>query len=93
MGTASDWMSAVFWGMFWAAGMLLWETLSRSDNHIKPILSLEDVLGWVLFGLFFGLGTTFPWKAFHWPLILFIVAALVGGMIFARLAHRKLSRD
>ena len=44
MGTARDWMSAAFWGMLWAAVPLLWEILSRSDNHIKPILLLEDVL-------------------------------------------------
>jgi hypothetical protein len=86
-------MSAVFWGMFWAVGMLLWETLSRSDKRIKPILSLENVLAWAFFGLFFGLGTTFRWKAFHWPLILFIIATFVGGGFFASLAKRKLSSE
>src|SRR5580704_1826485 len=63
MGTASDWMSAAFWGMFWAGGMLLFEVLSRSDKHIKPVLSFWDVLGWAFTGMGCGLGTTFRWGA------------------------------
>jgi hypothetical protein len=80
MGTASDWMSAVFWGMLWAAGMLL---LNRRTRRIKPALSLADVLAAVFFGLGFGLGITFHWRAFHWPLILFIVVTFVVGGVFA----------
>lgn len=93
MATASDWVSVAFWGLFWGGGMLVWETLRRNDENIKPTLTLADVLSWTLLGLGFGIGTTFHWKAFHWPLILFIVIAFVGGGIFARLAHRKLSHD
>jgi peptidoglycan/LPS O-acetylase OafA/YrhL len=85
MGTASDWMSAVFWGIFWAGGMLLFEVQSRRTRHIKPLLSLVDVLAGVFLGLCFGLGITFRWKAFHWPLILFIVVTFVVGAVFARL--------
>lgn len=87
-GDANDWMSVVFWGLFWGGGMLVWETLSRSDKNIRPALSLADVLSWTLLGLGFGIGTTF-----HWPLIIFIAVAFVGGGVFARLAHRKLSHD
>jgi hypothetical protein len=93
MGTAHDWMSAVFWGMLWAAGMMLWEALSRSDKNIKPVLSPADVLSGVFAGLGFGLGTTFRWRVFHWPLVLFIVAAFAGCAVFGRLAKRRLVSD
>jgi hypothetical protein len=93
MGTASDWMSAVFWGMLWAGGMLLIDVLSRRTRHIKPALSLMDILAGAFFGLGFGLGTTFRWKALHWPLILFIVVTFVSGTVFARLATRKLRSE
>jgi hypothetical protein len=93
MGTENDWMWVAFLGMFWAGGMLLWEVLSRSDKHIKPVLSFLDVLSWAFAGMGFGLGITFRWKAFHWPLILFIILSFVGGGIFARLAKRKLHLD
>jgi hypothetical protein len=93
MGTANDWMSAAFWGMFSAGGMLLWEVLTRSDKHIKPVLSFWDVLGWAFAGMGFGLGTTFRWKAFHWPLIVFIILSFVSSWIFGRLAKRKLHLD
>jgi len=93
MGTANDWMSAAFWGMFWACGMLLLEVLSRSDKHIKPVLSLLDVLSLALLGMGVGLGTTFRWKAFHWPIIVFIGFSFAGGWIFGRLAKRKLHLD
>jgi hypothetical protein len=66
--------------------MLVWEALSRSDKHIKPVLCFLDVLSWAFAGMGFGLGTTFRWKAFHWPLIVFIILSFVGGGIFARLA-------
>jgi hypothetical protein len=93
MGTASDWMWVAFYDLFWGGGMLVWETLRKSDENIRPALSLADVLSWALLGLGFGIGTTFHWKAFHWPLVLFLVVAFVVGGVFARLGRRKLSHD
>lgn len=93
MGTANEWLWAAFWGMFWAGVMLLWEARSRSDKHIKPVLSLSDVLSCVFAGMGIALGTTFQLKVFHWPLIVFIVLSFVGGGIFARLAKRRLRLD
>lgn len=93
MGSANDWMSAVFWGLLEGGGLLVWETLRRSEKNITPALSLADVLSWTLLGMAFGIGTTFHWKAFQWPLLPFIVLAFVGGAAFARLAHRKLNHD
>ena len=77
MGTAGDWMSAAFWGMFWAGGMM----------------SLADVLSLIFGGLGFGLGTTFRWRAFHWPLVLFMVATFAGCAVFARMSRRKVRSD
>ena len=84
MGTARDWMSVVFWGIFWAASMLLRETLTRRDKRIKPILSPEGVLGSAFFGLFMGLAMTFHWRAFRWPLILFTALTFAGGVFIWR---------
>jgi hypothetical protein len=89
MGTASDWTSAVFAGMFWAGTMLLWDFWRESDEHLKQVLSLANVLSLALLGLAFGIGTTFRRKAFHWPLILIVVVTFVCGVVFARLAKRK----
>lgn len=89
MGTAQDWMSAIHWGMFFAAVMLLWGVLSRSDDHIKPILSLEDFVSIVCGGLGFGLCTMFKSKLFHWPLMPVIAVLAVVTFVFGRLARRK----
>jgi amino acid transporter len=86
-------MSAAFWGMFWACGMLLWEALSRSHKHIQPVVSLADVLGLSFLGLVFGFVTTFRWRAFRSPVIFFIVVFIVCGMVFARLAKQKPSSE
>lgn len=88
MGTPHDWSSAVFWGMFWAGGMLLWETLSNSDRHIKPMLSVANIISLSFGGIAVGVGTTFRWEAFHWPVVLVIVGALLSCVFFARLANR-----
>jgi|HubBroStandDraft_1064217.scaffolds.fasta_scaffold374933_2 hypothetical protein len=94
MGTASDWISAAFWGVvLWGGWMLFWEAHSRRERNIKPLLSIMDVLGWTLAGLGFGIVTVFHWKAFHWPLILFLVATEAGAGIALRLARRKLRSD
>jgi hypothetical protein len=93
MGTAGDWMSVVFWGMFWAAGMMLWEARRRNAENIKPVLSLPEVLGVIFAGLGVGLGTTFHWRVFHWPLILFMAACFAGLTVFGRIAKRRLVSD
>jgi len=93
MGTAGDWMSAVFWGMLWAAGMMLLEARRRNAENIKPVLSLPEAFGVIFAGLGFGLGTTFRWKVFHWPLILFMVACVAGFWVFGSMAKRRLVSD
>ena len=92
MGTAGDWMSAAFWGMLWAGWMMLWE-IRRSEKNVRPVLSPADVVSRVFAGLGFGLGTTFRWRVFHWPLVLFIVAAFAGCAVFGRMARRRLVSD
>ena len=91
MGTAHDWSSAVFWGMFWAGGMLLWETLSSSDRHIKPVLSAANIISLSFAGIAVGVGTTFRSEAFRWPIVLVIVGALLSCVFFGRLANRTRS--
>ncbi len=89
MGTERDWMSVAFFAIFWGGGMLVWEALRKSDAHIKPALVFMDVLSWTLAGLCYGIGVTFRWQAFHWPLILLTVATFVGGVFAAISARQK----
>jgi hypothetical protein len=66
VGTVHDWMSAAIWGLFWAAGMLLLDVRARGDKPTRPIISIENLLSCVFFGLGTGVGATFRWKPFRW---------------------------
>jgi hypothetical protein len=88
MGTAADWMWVAFATVFYGGGMLLWETIRRTNRSVEPALLPRDVLTWTLGGLAFGLITTFHWEAFHWPLILLTLAAFAIGAVVARWAKR-----
>jgi len=68
---------------------LLWEVLSRSDEH-KPSVSLEEVSGFVASGLLFGIGMIFHWRALQWPLIVPTIAATAATGVLATRARRRL---
>lgn len=89
MGTAKEWIWVVCAATFFGGSMLYWESLSRSDEHIKPAMSFVDVLGCAILGLFFGIGSTFRWRVFHWPLIVPMIATLAATVILGRLVKRK----
>jgi hypothetical protein len=89
MGTTSEWMWVAFSAIFWGGGMLLWESVWRSDAHVKLGLSLAYVLGLALASLGFGLVLTFHWRALQWPLILLTATPYVGAAILGKLARRR----
>ena len=88
MGTASEWMSVAFSAIFWGGWMLLWGS-PRTRDGIDSDLSLVYVLGLALASLGFGLGVTFHWRAFRWPLVLLTATTFVGATVLARLARRR----
>ncbi len=94
MGTASEWMSAVIWGVFfWGGPMLIWEAYSRTERNINPALSAMDVLSLALLGLSVGIGETFHWRALHWPIISVTLISTAGGVVSARMAKRKFRQE
>jgi hypothetical protein len=60
--------------------MLVFTAYTRRNAHIGPVLSVVDALGWSFMGLWWGIVTTFHWRAFHWPLILLTCATFIGGV-------------
>jgi len=88
MGTLSEWMWVAFSAVFWGGWMLLWGT---RWTEIEPGRSFFYVFGLALCSLEFGVGVTFHWQAFHWPLLFLTVASFVTGAVLARLARRKVS--
>jgi hypothetical protein len=73
-------MSVSFLAIGWGGFMLLWTARKRRKEHITPVLLFMDVLGWALFGLWFGIVSTFGGRAFHRLLILATVLTFGCGM-------------
>ena len=87
MGTASEWLSALVWGGLWGAFMAWW--MARHQDASLPrrerVLSLA---AWAPMGMWFGIVTTFGWRAWHRPL-LFVTVGLPVGTFLAGWALRK----
>jgi hypothetical protein len=91
MGTSSDWAHVAVAALFFGSGMLLMGAFRGRDTRRKPALSLIDVFSLVAAGLVFGIGTTFRWRAFHWPIGGLLVAILaIFAVAVGWLARRKL---
>lgn len=76
-------------GVVYAIAMALMTGPRKAPDGTKTGWSWADVVSWTLAGLVFGIGMTFRWQAFHIPLLLVMVAALVGSILAARLAPLK----
>jgi hypothetical protein len=79
MGTAREWMQALFWGEAWAAFMVLWSVCERHFRNRKPRWSVEEALSLALIGVWFGAVTTFRWRAFHAPIAFVAVSAFAAA--------------
>ena len=89
MGTAKDWMGVLLSGGFWGGAMLLFHVFDRKSSKMKPALSPPGVLLYAFAGLFYGLLVSFHWQAFHWPLVLVTVSALVGMVLVGWFSRRS----
>jgi hypothetical protein len=88
MGTTSEWISALVWGGLWGAFMAWWtERAGRSLPRRERILSLAL---WAPAGVWWGVVTTFSWRAWHRPL-LFVNLGLLVGTFLVGLVFRKKS--
>jgi hypothetical protein len=81
------------WSVLWAALMMLWYAYWRHSENLKPTWRIEEVLTWILMGLWFGIVTTFHWRAFYTPIVFvtvlsFASACLVGMVISKRRAMK-----
>ena len=91
MGTINDWIDGrLHGGVLWESPWRLMTGPRKAPDGTKTGWSWADVVSWTLAGLVFGIGMTFRWQAFHIPLLLVMVAALVGSILAARL--RRSSR-
>ncbi|HZI57057.1 MAG TPA: hypothetical protein VFF39_09795 [Verrucomicrobiae bacterium] len=87
MGTVNEWRDVLISGALWGSLMLLWELFSRRRGKEDPAPYLT-VVSWALAGLFYGLGVTFGFRVFRWPLVT-IMAATIVALVFVGLIYRK----
>jgi len=90
VGTSSQWISVAIAAVWFPALMILGPRFFRIKSLIKPALTPLYFVSWVFVGLFFGIGTTFGWNAFRWPLVTLLVGCVIGIVVFGKLAQRNL---
>jgi hypothetical protein len=83
MGKVWEWFTVAILGLGWGAFMLFWTVRKRKQAQIKPVLLPSDIFLWALMGIFFGLVSTFHWRAFHWPLLLPTLSSFAIGVLAA----------
>jgi hypothetical protein len=84
MGTIHDWIDVVIWGGFFGVAMALSGGLRKAPEGSKTGWSWVDGVSSALLGLFFGVGSTFRWRALHPPLV-FILLLAIGGTVAIRM--------
>jgi hypothetical protein len=87
MGTVKEWREVLVSGAFWGSFMMLWDVFScrSSSKHPAPYVNL---LRWAIAGFFFGLGVTFGFRAFQWPLIT-VMGPTIIAMVLVSIIYRK----
>lgn len=85
MGTIKEWRDVLVSGALWGSLMMLWNVLSPGSRHPAPYLNL---LRWAIGGFGFGLGATFGFRAFRWPLIT-VMAPTIIAMVLVLIVYRK----
>lgn len=77
-----EWSEALVMSTLWGAGMLSWSGWKRHREGVKPIVRIEDVLSWVLMGLWFGTILVFGWRrSFQMPNVVISVGAFAGALL------------
>ena len=87
MGTVKEWREVFVSGALWGAFMWLWDLFSprSGSKHPAPYLSL---LTRAIAGFSYGLGVTFWFRAFHWPLVTVMGPTLIA-MVLVLIIYRK----
>jgi hypothetical protein len=86
MRTIHDWIEVLIWGGFFSIFMALSTGPRKAPDGSKTGWSWADGVSWALAGLFFGIGSTFHWKALHPPLVFLLLLAIGGSAAVARMA-------
>ncbi len=85
-----EWIHALVWGELWGVLMMLWSAYRRRSEGLKPTWLVEEVLIWVLMGLWFGIVTTFPSRrAFHTPIIFVTVSVFASACVVAAVGRKR----
>lgn len=84
MGTIHDWIQVVIWGGFFGIAIALATGPRKAPDGSKTGWSWADGVSSALVGLFFGVGSTFRWRAFHPPYV-FILLLAIGGIVAIRM--------
>jgi hypothetical protein len=87
MGTLGEWLSALVWGGLWG-GTMAWWTAHRGDAALTGGGRISHLTLWALAGLWFGIITTFGWRAVHRPIV-FITVATVASLFLVGFVFRK----
>ena len=94
MGTAREWLSALVWGGLFGASMAWWT--ARHQDATLPRRGRERVLSlalWAPMGLWFGIVTTFEWRAWHRPLLFVTLGLLLGTFLVSWVFRKKRAID
>jgi hypothetical protein len=86
MGTTHEWIEVVIWGGFFAIAMTLSSSLRKAPDSSKTGWSWVDGVSSALLGLFFGVGSTFRWRALHPPFVFILLLAICGVVAIRMLA-------
>jgi hypothetical protein len=89
MGTIHDWIEAAIWGGFFGIAMALSIGPRKAPDGSKTGWSWADGVSSAAAGLFFGIGVTFHWRAFHPPLVFILLLAVGGAFAVTKLAPLK----
>jgi hypothetical protein len=88
MGTAREWLSALVWGGLWGAFMV-WSTARDEDTTLRRRERVLSLAIWTPMGLWFGIVTTFGWRAWHRPILFATLGSLFGAGLLSRVFRKK----
>ena len=88
METTSEWLSALVWGGLWGA-LMAWWTARRQDASLPRRERILSLALWAPMGVWFGIVTTFGWRAWHRPLLFLSGGLLIGTFLVSWIFRKK----
>jgi hypothetical protein len=89
MGTVKEWREVLVSGALWGGLMMLWQVFIRRSSGKAPALYL-NLLALALGGFFYGLGVTFGFRAFRWPLVTIMAPTIIAFVLVSIIYAKKL---